>query len=297
MINAYWDSIFTTAAILAIASVGLQITIQSGQFSVFHGAMMGMGGYAAGYSAVKYDLPFIPGLALASVVGAAAGVLVSALLLRLAGLTMGIATLAIGEGMVIVANSFFPGEAAGLIGVPLETDFAGAMVVLVAVILIATRLRASSNYVAHVASGNDAVAATSVGIPSARVRLWGFGIGGAIAGLAGGLSVFRLGLIVPTDLGFTLEVQLLLFVIIGGRATIWGPVLGAFAITCGTEGLRQVNLDLDRFWILGALLVLIMLLRPEGVLLRRHLRFGGTQLSALQDTVRQVKSRLTRAST
>lgn len=293
--NSYWASVLTTGTILAIAAVGLQITIRSGQFSVIHAALMGLGGYLAGYAAVDWEVGYLRGLALSTLAGAVVGVLVSALVMRLGGLTLGIATLAIGEGLVIVANTFFPGKAEGLIGVPLETTLPIALAFLALVLLVATRLRATSSALAIVASGDDPVAGQSVGISSTAVRLWGFGIGGAIAGLAGGLNVYFLGLIVPADLGFALEVQLLLFVVIGGRATVWGPVLGAYAITIGTELLRVATLD--RYWILGLLLIIIILSRPEGVLLRRPLRFGGTQWSALAESARNARSRLSRAGT
>lgn len=287
--NSYWASVLTTATILSIAAVGLQITLRSGQFSVVHAALMGLGGYLSGYAARDWGVGFLPGLVLASAVGALVGVLIAALLLRLGGLTLGIATLAIGEGIVIIANTFFPGRADGLIGVPLHTTLPVALGFLALVMLIATRLRAGTSSLSMIASGGDHLAASSLGISTTRVKLWGFGVGGAIAGLAGGLNVFFLGLIIPHDLGFALEMQLLLFVIIGGRATIWGPVLGAFFVTLGTEMLRVATLD--RYWILGLLLVVIVLWRPEGVLPRIPLRFGVPLRTALLAPLRRLRSR------
>src|SRR4051794_20795238 len=95
----YAESILAVAGIYAIAAVGLQITIQSGQFSIMHGALMGLGGYSAGYAAVALGLPLAVTMVLAAAVAAAIGAVVSVACLRLSWFLVSIATLAIGQAL------------------------------------------------------------------------------------------------------------------------------------------------------------------------------------------------------
>jgi branched-chain amino acid transport system permease protein len=71
----------------------------------------------------------------------------------------------------------------------------------------------------------------------------------------------------PDDLSFAVEAQLLLFVVLGGMTSPFGAVVGAFGVTAGTELLRFTQLD--RAWILGLLLTVTALVRPQGLVTRR----------------------------
>lgn len=271
--SLYWESVLTTASIFAIAAIGLRISLGTGQFSVMHGALLGVGAYAGGFAAKQLGLSLIPSLVVATLAAAVLAALVSALLLRLSGLFFGIATLAIGEGLSITARTFFPGGAQGYTGVPLRTTLPVAALILVLLLAALTRLRASRTGLGILAAGADPVAAGSLGIAVARMKVWSFAVGGGIAGLAGGLLVQFLGLVLPADLSFPSEIRLLMFVIIGGMSTAWGAVAGAFLIIVGEELLRVATLD--RFWLLGLLLVIVILARPQGLLSRLPLRSQG----------------------
>lgn len=286
-LDAYWQAILTTATIMAIAGVGLQVTIASGQFSVVHGALMGIAAYAAGAVAVDHrEWPMIVSLLVGMLIAGALGAVLSLFLLRLGGLFLGIATLAIGQGLSIVAASTFPGKAQGFVGAPLNTSLPVAVLCLAVVLVVLGRLRSSRVGLMQLAGGADDAAASSLGISIVRNKIWGFAAGGAIAGLAGALNVQYLGLVTPVDLAFAQELNLLIYVILGGLATPWGPVFGAYAVISALEGLRVAQLD--RYWILGLILTAVVVARPEGVLRRWPIGRGSLLLALARDGRRRL---------
>src|SRR5262245_10432313 len=101
----YFFQITTLAAINALITLGLYPAVATGQLSVAHAALAGVGGYAAGLVSINTGLP----LAVAVVVGGAAAsvtaAIVSAVVSRLHGLYLAIATLAMGEALVVVSNN------------------------------------------------------------------------------------------------------------------------------------------------------------------------------------------------
>jgi branched-chain amino acid transport system permease protein len=268
LISPYVDSALTLAGIYAIAAVGLQVTIASGQFSIIHGALMGMGGYAAGVAAVKYHLSLALTMVVAAVIAAAVGAVVSAACLRLNWFLISIATLAIGEALSILFNNIHSlGGAFGYGGAPLRTSLPVVAATLAVVLFVAARVRRSRVGLGLVAVGQDEVAAASLGISPISTKIWAFALGGAAAGCAGALNVQWLSLVTPKDLGFQFEVQLLFFVVIGGMSTAWGALAGAVIFTLVPELLRFATLD--RYWILGLVLLATILVRPQGILTRR----------------------------
>jgi len=196
---------------------------------------------------------------------------------RFGGLFLAIATLAIGQGLSIVAASTFPGKAQGFVGAPLNTTLPVALLCLGGVLVVLGRLRSSRVGLMQLAGGADEVAASSLGISIVRNKIWGFAVGGGIAGLAGALNVQYLGLVTPADLAFAPELNLLIYVILGGLATPWGPVVGSYTVISALEGLRVAQLD--RYWILGLLLTVVVIARPEGVLTRWPIGRGSLFLS------------------
>ena len=270
LFGGYWAAILTTASTLAIAAIGLQITIRSGQFSVLQAALIGLGGYAGGYGAVEFQWPFLATLAAGLLVGAVVGALAAALFSRVSGLLLGIATLAVGELLVIAAYTYFPGGALGYVGIPIVVSAEIAAALLVTVIVVVGLAQRSQRNLALIASGGDPIAASAIGINVFQTRIWAFAFGGGLAGLAGAMNAQHVGLVIPESMGFAFEVVLIAFVIIGGLRTYWGAVLGAFSITVGQEFLRISTLD--RFWMLGLLMTVVVLVRPNGVLNRKHLR-------------------------
>ena len=273
LLTSYTQSVLTTGAIFAIAGAGLYVTLASGQFSVAHAALMGLGGYSAGVAAVELGSTFLVTLVIGAAVGGLFGGLLGGLVRNMDGMLLGIATLAIGQAISLtIVNIDYLGASVGYSGVPLRTDFASAWATLALVLGVLMYVRRTRFGLAVLAVGKDATVAEALGISAFAIRLWAFGIGGAIAGLAGALLVQFVGLIQPNDLAFPAEVQLFIYVIVGGLTTPWGAAVGAVGILWLLEALRFSVLD--RYWILGLILVVVVLARPKGLLVRRNLAIG-----------------------
>lgn len=131
---------------------------------------------------------------------------------------------------------------------------------------------------AWMAIREDEIAASAMGINLVRTKLWAYGIGASLGGLAGVYHGARIGSIFPASFQFYISISLLCMVIIGGMGNVWGAILGAIAI----EGLNfwllpslsnwahaaGINIDFASYnlMIFGFLLVVMMLYRPEGFL-------------------------------
>lgn len=292
LISPYVDSALTIAGIYAIASVGLQVVISSGQFSIIHGALMGMGGYAAGVATLRYHLSLPLTMVIAALVAGAVGAVIAAACLRLNWFLISIATLAIGQALSILFNNLSSlGGAFGYGGVPLRTNLAVVAATLAVVVGIAVRVRRSRIGLGMVAVGQDEIAAASLGISPRSTKIWAFALGGAAAGCAGALNVQWLSLVTPRDLGFQFEVQLLFFVVIGGMSSAWGALAGAMIFTLAPELLRFATLD--RYWLLGLVLLGTILVRPQGVITRRPVERKPWVVTRLGVAGRRASSRRT----
>jgi branched-chain amino acid transport system permease protein len=302
-LSYYWQGVIMAAGIAAIAALGLHLTFLSGQFSVMHAAIMGAAAYTAGVVATKDGWGLWATVALGALVGAGLGGTASLIVRRLEGLLLGIATLAIGQSLAVTAtNVKYVGAAVGYSGIPLRTPLWGVAAVLgacLAVILLLKRTRAG---VALLATGRDPIAAAALGIPTQAIKVAAFAAGGAMAGAAGAMEAQYLGLVMPSDLGFSAEVPLIVYVVIGGVSTPWGAVAGAFGVSIASELLRFTTLD--RLWIFGLILTLVALTRPQGLLVRNNIGrpwrdffANSLPLAGARDGLSQARRRLSGGGT
>jgi branched-chain amino acid transport system permease protein len=107
------------------------------------------------------------------------------------------------------------------------------------------------------------IAARTLGVDAARLKLHVFVLSAVLAALGGALYVHYLGFVAPASCGFLYSIQLVTMVVVGGMATIWGSVLGACILTV----LPQVLTFLEEYDILvyGLILILMVLFMPEGI--------------------------------
>jgi branched-chain amino acid transport system permease protein len=162
--------------------------------------------------------------------------------------------------------------------------FALAMVAFV--LFVNFRLRDSRLGRAWIAIREDEVAAASMGVPLVRTKLLAYGTGGALGGMAGAFLGSYLNSINANQFQFGFSIFILAMIILGGLGSIWGVVLGAIVISYintffipdvfNTVPRDLLGLDFDltqlSFGIFGFLIVLIMVLRPEGLLPERRRR-------------------------
>ena len=267
--SAYEISLLSVIGINVILAVSLNmITGFCGQISLGHAAFYGTGAYAAALTMVKTGSPALATLA-AVVMAGLLGLIVGFASLRvrsdfLAVTTIGINFLFTG---FVRKQSWLGGEM-GISSIP-PTGF-GATGNLVLILVCAALTIAFSLYVsrswmgfAFRAVGEDEGAATTLGISAGRFKLAAFGIGTALAGLAGALYAFFTQFITVDAFDFIVSVMLLAMVVIGGIGSTWGVVAAAVGLTLMPEAIRFVN-DY-RLLIFGGLLVLVVRLAPRGL--------------------------------
>lgn len=285
--SQYIDSVLIVAFSYAVVTVGLQITLASGQFSVAHAALMGLGGYAGGIATVKWHVPFVEALMVGTVVAGAIGAAMAVALMRTSGVLLGTVTIAAGQTASIVLTNVT--SIAGVatngsqgLSVPLRTTLPWAFGCTVLALTAALILRRSQPGYAMLAMGCDETVARSLGQSLVASRLWGFGVGGALAGLGGVLLAHNNGVIEPSNLSFSAEPLFFIFLVVGGRTTPWGAALGAVGVWWLQELLRfpwsatnhlAFLSQEDRYWILGLVLVLVVLYRPQGMVARRRIHY------------------------
>lgn len=267
--SAYDVSIVSIIGINVILAVSLNmISGFCGQVSLGHGAFFGAGAYAAALTMVGSGSVALAIVA-ALVTGSVLGIIVGFASLRvrtdfLAVTTIGVNFLFVG---FVRKQSWLGGEM-GISGIP--ATGLGAAGNMTMILLFAAATIALSFYVgrswmgfAFRAVGEDEGAAATLGINAGAYKLAAFGIGTALAGVAGGLYAFFTQFITPDAFDFIFSVMLMAMVVIGGIGSTWGVVVAAVGLTLLPEAIRFVN-DY-RLLVFGGLLVLVIRLAPGGL--------------------------------
>ena len=272
--NAYLFSIGATAAIFILLALSLNIiTGYAGQAMMGQAAFFGIGAYTAAIlttSGVNFWIALLAAIVVSGVCGALLGVIS----LRLQADFLAITTIGINFVMVALFNNMkITGGSLGLtvskpvlFGVKFGNKefFIMTVILIVILCLLIVKMKRSWFGMALASINNDAGAASSFGIDVNKYQILTFTIGTAIAGLAGGIYAHRMGFIASSDFAFTVSIEILSMVVIGGIGTIRGPILGGILLTFLPEILRFA--DNYRSLVYGALLVLIVRFMPSGLI-------------------------------
>jgi len=271
--------------IFVVLSLSLNLLLgYAGQVSLAHAAVAGIGGYAAAKLATAAGMGFVPSLVVATAVAGVAGAFLSVPALRLTVQHVILLTLAAGIVLVTVANSSRDlGGAYGLVGLPVPSIFGKELArpsqffwlllpVSLVCFLVYWRLAASPYGRVLKALREDELAARAVGKDVFAYKVQVFAIASAMAGLMGALWAYYLRLASPVQFSVTQSLLLVTMVIFGGMGNLLGPAVGAALIVVSSPILEK-NLDIGaekaaliRLVIYGAALVVLMRLRPEGLL-------------------------------
>lgn len=274
--NAYAYDVAIQVALNAVVCVGLNLLIgYAGQISLGHAGFFALGGYASAILAARYGVPVWLSLPAACAgVGVLAWV-VGRPTLRLKGHTLAMATLGLGVIIAIALTTEdrltggpdgMPVPPLVLFGAAVQGErawywIAGAL--LVATVWLALNLIDSPTGRALRALHGSEVAAQTLGIDSARFKLQVFTLSAVLAALAGALTAHYAGFITPAKASFLHSVELVIMVVFGGMASVFGAVLGAAAMTVLPQ-LLTVLKDYEMM-VFGAVLVATMVLFPQGV--------------------------------
>lgn len=263
----------------------------TGQFSLGHAGFMGIGAYTAGAVVTHYAQShpiaglsgagiYVGAILLGGAFAAIAGLIIGIPTLRLSGDYLAIATLGFGEIIVVVIfntqniGSFQIGGASGLHGIPIISNFFWVFTAVLICVVCVWRLIHSAKGLALLAVREDEIAAAAMGMNTTYFKVTAFVIGAFFAGVAGGLSAMWFGNLDPASFGFLRSIEIVVMVVLGGSGSITGVILAAIVLTCLPEALRPLKhytgLDL-RLVIYSLLLIVMMLVRPAGLLGNREL--------------------------
>ena len=256
--------------IYLIPSLGIYILISCGQVSFGHGAIVGITAYASAIFVVKIGVPFHVAILLCGVVGALTGFVFGTFLgLRLRGIYQGIATFAVGEALVTLwLNIDYIGGASGFGLVPMKTGLLEILILVAASLLCVHQLERSRFGLSFRSIRDNEVAASTRGIDVRRMKLLAWVSGCALTGIGGSLFAHRVGLVSPPEFGFYLSLNILIAPVIGGIQTYLGTIVGA-AIVYFLPWILHLTEPGDRLILNGALLVAMMIFRPQGIVARK----------------------------
>ncbi|MGI9952461.1 branched-chain amino acid ABC transporter permease [Moorellaceae bacterium AZ2] len=241
----------------------------TGQLALGHAGFMAIGAYVATIFTVKLGQPFALGLLVGSLAAALAGVLIGLPTLRLRGDYLAIATLGFGEiirGLAV--NIEYVGGAAGIMGIPRLTNWSWLYAMTVLTVATIRNFLNSTHGRACLAVRENEIAAEAMGINTTYYKVLAFTIGAFFGGLAGGLYAHYFYLIQPSTFSFLRSFDILVMVVLGGLGSLTGSVIAAMAITV-VNALLQ-DLALLRMVIYAALLVAVMIFRPQGLMGNRE---------------------------
>ena len=293
------------AAVFVVMALGLNIVVGfAGLLDLGYVAFFAIGAYTAAYLAsdfrhihVSFLLVFVAAVAATSVAGALIGVPT----LRLRSDYIAIVTLAFGEiisqlaakgrdipvfGGTLTAGKLSIGPI-DKIDLPFLEPFAAldlrpwywfALALVVLALVVNVRLRASRVGRAWIALRDDEEAAAVAGIPIARTKLLAYAVGAGLGGVAGAFLASYLSVVNADQFQFSFSIFVLSMVVVGGLGSIPGVVAGAIVLSAVNTWLLpdvlsplpgRIGLDFDlaeiTSGVFGAILVLVVLLRPEGL--------------------------------
>jgi branched-chain amino acid transport system permease protein len=272
--------------IYIIFSLSLNLEVgYTGLFNFGHVAFFGIGAYTSALLTL-HNIPFGLSLFIALAMAGLWGFLLSLPSLRLRGDHFGIATLGFGEiiRMVFQNEVWLTKGPMGLPGIPKPILFSYRFASLWQYLFLALGFTALAFFLLRIilrspfgrvlkAIREDEVAAETLGKDVFRFRVKSFVIGSVFAGLAGTLWGHYTTFISPGDFTLLETILVLLIVVLGGKGTEWGPVLGAVVLIFFQESLRFLRLPAEwtrylaplQQMIFGALLVLVMIFKPDGL--------------------------------
>lgn len=261
--------------IILAQSYRLIVTIHDWQ--LYHVVLYGVGAYTSGMVAKDLGVPVFMAIPLGGVMAALFGVVITLILLRSTGWGFYIATYGLAELIRLTwlkfRNPF--GGSTGIISIPFPPEIGGIdfsasvpyyffnLGVMLIILYMLYRIEKSQIGDAFKAISMDPELAASTGINIPKNRLLACAIGSFFAGIAGGLMVHRLGAVDPKLFNITTMLYLLIWVVVGGTSTFWGPIIGVSIMYTLFELSRPLIQLRPAFF--GLAMVLVLLFMPGGI--------------------------------
>ncbi len=261
-----------------IAVLGLDVLMGfAGQVSLGQAAFMAIGGYSAAILATNHEVPPAAATAFGVCLAVACSIVLGVVTTRLRGHYLALATLAFGLLIDSISTGWteLTGGPSGLVGIPsfsvagfafdtpLSMYYLIASLIVILMFLLAGGMRGDFGR-ALKAIRTDPLAAAALGIDVARYKLIAVAISAALAGLAGSLYAFNFHFLSPEMVGTQRSLEMLGMLVIGGEATLAGPIIGVALLTLLPTIFQP--LALYKTFAAGLLLIVFFLYLPQGIL-------------------------------
>ena len=276
--DLYYQNMFILAMVFAIGAVGLNIiTGYAGYISLGQGAFIGLGAYTVGICVGDIGGSPWVWVPVAGLLAGAVAALLGVVAMRARGHSFVILTIAFLFLVQLLATNWDSlTNGTGGITLPIPTwsaeyqfwPFYYALMGLLAVSLLASWwIRRTKFGMGLIAIREDEDKAATVGVSTPTYKILAFVASAVFVGMAGGVYGYYISFIDPLGMfNILLSVQIILSLLLGGRATLWGPVLGAFIIEWLNETTNnEFGGGNARLLIFGGLLALVVLFLPQGI--------------------------------
>lgn len=278
VLDQTWVFIASLFAVYAIVALSQDVVLgRAGLFDMGHAVYFGVGAYVTAILNTAFGWPILLTWPLAVVAAGLVGVLVAAPIARLRGDYLLVATIGFNAIFILALDNnlgHITGGADGVFGIGVPSLFgwqagsqnaqfwldwaAFAVVLLLIRNLDSSHLGRTFYYIKH-----DQLAATTMGVDTRKYRVLAFALGAALAGFGGTLFATLMAAVSPGAFVFTESVTLFAIVLVGGQGSIPGVLLGTalmFVVPQAFRGFAQY-----RYFVFGIAMVLIMVLRPQGI--------------------------------
>ncbi|MFC4352194.1 branched-chain amino acid ABC transporter permease [Fodinicurvata halophila] len=260
----------------------------TGLFSLGHPAFMMLGGYTAAiltFPAVRKptmlpglpefianaELSLLPATLAGGVVAALAALVAGFPVLRLRGHYLAVATLGLIVVVQVLINNMdsITRGAIGLAGLPRLSNLWWIYGWAAVTLFVTWQLKHSSIGRALMSVRENELAAASIGVPRARLKLLAFTLGAFFAGIAGALWAHLVTNLTPTSFGIVMAFMIVVMVVLGGSGSLIGAALAAIALSVINEIARPIERAIDAYGLVqiitAAILIAVLLFRPQGL--------------------------------
>ncbi len=282
VLDSSWVAVAAIFAIYAITALSEDVILgRGGMFDMGHAVYFGIGAYVTAILNTEFGWPIFATLPFAILAAAAVGALLAAPLIRLRGDYLLVATIGFNAIFVLAMQNNLAGITGGsdgltgldvpvLFGLPLESQSAMFWLDWVALGIVMVLMRnldrcefgRTLRYLKQ-----DELAATTLGVDARAAKTLAFAVGAGLAGLAGTLFAVQLSTVSPTSFVFTESVTLFAIVIVGGKGSVPGVLLGTALMFVVPQFFRQFATY--RYFAFGFAMIAVMVLRPQGLWPRR----------------------------